>query len=258
MFAGHVGAAMAIGRIEKRVNVGALVFAGIFLDVVLWLLVLLGWEVVTIPENFNTTHQAEFDFPYSHGLLASVGWSALAGVATFLWYPRLSDAKLRAAAFVAAAVFSHWLLDALVHRPELPVAGPSSAKVGLGLWQSMPVALVVEAFIALGGCYLFVAGANLSRAKKLLLSVLSVLILAFTVVGITVAPPPPSGACLLRSARSSLSQLPADEWHISPSVRTRQLLLRFIGSRLQFRAAGPECTHPIRREPRATISRTQP
>ena len=47
MFAGHVGAAMAIGRAERRVNLGALIFAAVFLDFVLWLFVLLGWESVT-------------------------------------------------------------------------------------------------------------------------------------------------------------------------------------------------------------------
>lgn len=204
MFAGHVGAAMAIGGAERRVSLGALVFAAVFLDVVLWLLVLLGWESVAIPANFNTTHQPEFVFPYSHGLLASIGWSALAGIATFLWYPRLNLAKLRAAALVSAAVFSHWLLDALVHAPELPVAGASSAKMGLGLWQTMPVALVVEAFIALAGLYFFVSGASLSRAKKLWLSVLSLFILGFTVVGMTVAPAPPS---VFAMAASSLATI---------------------------------------------------
>src|SRR3954465_10981396 len=98
MFAGHIGAAMALGRAEGRVNLGAFVFAAIFLDFVLWLFVLLGWESVTIPADFNNTHQPEFVFPYSHGLLASVTWSALAGIATFLWYPRLGHARLRAAA----------------------------------------------------------------------------------------------------------------------------------------------------------------
>jgi hypothetical protein len=191
---------MAIGRAERRVNLGALVFAAMFLDFVLWLLILLGWESVTILANFNTTHQPEFVFPYSHGLLASIGWSALAGTATFLWYPRLNHVKLRAAAFVSAAVFSHWLLDALVHAPELPVAGAGSAKVGLWLWQNMPVALAVEAFIALAGLYLFVSGAGLSRAKKLWLSVLSLLIIGFTVVGMTVAPPPPSVVAMAASS----------------------------------------------------------
>lgn len=200
MFAGHVGAAMAIGRAERRVNLGVLVFAAVLLDFVLWLFVLLGWESVTIPADFNTTHQPEFVFPYSHGLLASVVWSALAGIATFLWYPRLNPAKLRAAALVSAAVFSHWLLDALVHAPELPLAGASSARVGAGLWRTMPMALAVEAFIALVGLALFVSDAGLARAKRFWLSALTLLILVFTVVGMTVAPPPPSPVAMAASS----------------------------------------------------------
>ena len=200
MFAGHVGAAMAIGRAERRVNVGVLIFAAMSLDFVLWLLVILGWESVTIPANFNTTHQPEFVFPYSHSFLASVVWSALAGAATFLWYPGLNRAKLRAAAFVSAAVFSHWLLDALVHAPELPIAGASSAKVGLWLWQDMPMALAVEACIALAGLYLFVFGASLSRVKKLWLLVLSLLIVGFTLAGMTIAPTPPSVVAMAGSS----------------------------------------------------------
>jgi hypothetical protein len=200
MFAGHVGAAMVIGRAETRVNLGVLVFAALFLDFALWLFVLLGWESVTIPPNFQATHQPQFVFPYSHGLLASIGWSVVAGFATFLAYPRLHQAKVRAAVLVAAAVFSHWLLDALVHAPELPIIGAGSAKVGLGLWQSMPVALAVESVIALAGLYLFLSRASLSVAKKFGLAALSVLILVFTVAGMTIAPPPPSVVAMAASS----------------------------------------------------------
>ncbi len=80
MFAGHIGAAMAIARADRRVNVGVFVFAGVLLDVVLWPLVLLGWESATIPANFRVTYQAEFVFPLSHGLLTSIAWSVLAGM----------------------------------------------------------------------------------------------------------------------------------------------------------------------------------
>lgn len=200
MFAGHVGAAMAIGRADRRVNVGVFIFAAVLLDFVLWLFVLLDWESARIPVNFAKTHQAEFVFPYSHGLLASLGWSALAGIATFLWYPRLRVARVRAALLVAAAVFSHWLLDALVHAPELPVAGVHSIKLGLGLWNSMTVALAVEALIALAGLYLFVSGAALSKAKQLWLTVMTLFIIASTVAGMTVAPPPPSIAAMAESS----------------------------------------------------------
>jgi len=192
MFAGHIGAGLAIGRMERRVNVGVFIFAAVLLDFALWLFVLLGWESVIIPSDYATTHQPEFVFPYSHGLLAGIAWSALAGTAAYLWYTRLEAARTRAAALVAAAVFSHWLLDALVHVPELPVAGADSMKVGLGLWTSMPVALIAEAIIAVAGLSLFLSGAGLSRAKKLGLAVLCLVVLASTVVGMTVAPPPPS------------------------------------------------------------------
>jgi hypothetical protein len=202
MLAGHIGAALAIGRAERRINLGVIVSASLLLDFALWLFVLLGWESVTIPANFATERQLAFVFPYSHSLLAAATWSTLAGVATFLWYPRLGRAKLRAAAFVAAAVFSHWLLDLLVHVPELPLAGKSTLKVGLGMWQNLPLALAVEAFITLVGLCLFLSGSNLSRVKKFWITALSLSILIFTMVGMTVAPPPPSEAV---AAASSLA-----------------------------------------------------
>ncbi len=192
MFAGHIGAGLAIGRLERRVNVGVFVFAAVLIDFMLWLFVLLGWESVTIPANYAATHQPDFVFPFSHGLLAVIAWSALAGAAAFLYYPRLEKVRFRAAALVAASVFSHWLLDALVHVPELPVAGADSMKVGLGLWQSMRVALIAESLIAALGLYLFVSGAGMSRAKKLGFTALCLVVLASTVIGMTVAPPPPS------------------------------------------------------------------
>ena len=191
---------MALGRADRRVNLGVLVFAALLPDFVLWLLVLLGWESVTIPANFMSTHQPAFVFPYSHGLIASLGWSVLVGAAAYRWYLRPTQAKWRVAAVVSVAVFSHWLLDALVHAPELPLAGAGSAKAGLGLWRDMPVALAVESFIALAGLYLFVSAAKLSAAKKLSLSILSLLIIAMTVVGMTVAAPPPSAAAMAVSS----------------------------------------------------------
>jgi hypothetical protein len=84
MFAGHVGAALAIGKGARGVNVGLFVAAALLVDIVLWLFVLLGLESVTIPADFASTHQAQFVFPYSHGLVASIVWSTLAAVAAWL------------------------------------------------------------------------------------------------------------------------------------------------------------------------------
>src|SRR4051812_900568 len=134
MFAGHLGAALAIGRADPQLNVGVFVTAAFLLDLLLWLFVLLGWESVSIPADFASTRQPAFYFPYSHGLATSAGWSACAGLVAFMVGPRgTGSRRWRAAFLVAGAVFSHWLLDALVHRPELPVGGADSAKVGLAL-----------------------------------------------------------------------------------------------------------------------------
>src|SRR4051812_4975920 len=176
MFAGHVGAALAIGRIERRVNVGVFIIAALLLDSVLWLLVLIGWESVSIPQDFGVAHQPEYLFPYSHGLVASIGWSLVAAAAALLWSTRVPRAGWRIASLLALAVFSHWLLDAVVHQPELSIAGANSAKVGLGLWDSMSVALAVEAAIVLAGLWLFVAGATLSRGKRYAIIVLTLII----------------------------------------------------------------------------------
>ena len=199
MFAGHIGAALAIGRAERRINIGVLVLAALLIDFALWLFVLLGWESVLIPADYASTHQPVFDFPYSHSLLAIVVWSALAGAAVYLWYPRLKKQKLRAAGFVALAVCSHWVLDDLVHV-GLPLAGPGSGKIGLGLWRHMPVGLAVEGLILVAGLGLFLNRSGLSLARKLWLAVLALVTLVFTVVGMTVAPPPPSVAAMAASS----------------------------------------------------------
>ena len=78
-------------------------------------------------------------------------------------------------------------------------------KVGLGLWHIMPVALTVEALIAAAGLCLFVAGAGLSPVKRVWLAVLALIILAFTVVGMTVAPPPPSVAAMAVSSLATIA-----------------------------------------------------
>ena len=201
MFAGHIGAALALGRADRGANVGVFVLSALLPDVVLWVLILGGIESASIPAGFALTHQPEFIFPYSHGLVASLCWSVLAGVVAFAWYPASGRARARLAVLVAAAVFSHWLLDVLVHGPEMPLLGVTSTKLGLGLWRNMPAALAVEAVMVVIGLSLFLAGAAMASARRLLLVALALLLLAFTVAGMTVAPPPPS---VMAMAASSL------------------------------------------------------
>lgn len=200
MFAGHVGVALVIGCVERRVNVGVFVTAALLLDFLLWLFILLGWESVNIPDDFSSTHQPHFVFPYSHGLLAVGAWSVGAGALALLLCPDVKEARWGIAALVAVAVFSHWLIDVLVHRSEMPVTTSTSATVGLALWNNMPVALVVEAaLVALGLCC-FLPQSGLTRGKSLALGVPILIVLMFTVIGMTVAPPPPSASAMAVSS----------------------------------------------------------
>jgi len=219
MFVGHVGAAMVLHKAERRVNVGAFIFAALLLDVVLWAFVLLGWEQVRIPGDFATRHQLEFFFPYSHGLVTALGWSLLIAGLALIMVKLPSGDRPRAALLLGAAAFSHWLLDALVHRPELPVLGEASAKVGLSWWNHLPLALAVESALAAVGLWLYVRGGGLSTWEKVRAIGLVGFLIVMTIAGMTVAPPPPNATQLAASSFSTLIVVIAlflwnDSWRV--------------------------------------------
>lgn len=198
MFAGHIGAAYAIGRIERRINVGTFVFFALFLDFLLWIFVLTGAESVSFPADFRRTHQPGFVFPYSHGLLGSLVWTLLTGVFALGAYRRHKAERARVALLIAAAVFSHFLLDWLVHRPEMPVFGQHSAMLGYGLYlRDLPLALGIEIAMLLGGLALFLFGSRLTRKRKIGQAVLALVIAAVTLAGMASDAPPPSSPYLM-------------------------------------------------------------
>jgi membrane-bound metal-dependent hydrolase YbcI (DUF457 family) len=212
MFAGHIGAGLAIGRADRRINVGVLISAALLLDGVLWLFILLGWESVSIPADFPRSYQPHFNFPYSHSLLGSLVWSVFAALAAYWWLPRSGGRKLRAAALIGAAAFSHWLLDALVHAPELPLAGPQSRLIGWGLWDAVPLALTVEGLVVAAGLWLYLPRAPISRGSKCGVFALGAMALGFTIVGMTVAPPPPSADAMAAGSLTTISIVAAVAW----------------------------------------------
>src|SRR5689334_19932365 len=117
MFAGHLAAGLALKKAEPRVNLGILFFASLFADFLLGLFVLFGIEQVHVPANFADIHYLMFTFPYSHGLLASLLWSLLAFLVVQPLWRKKREQKRRAGLVIALAVFSHFLLDWLVHIP---------------------------------------------------------------------------------------------------------------------------------------------
>jgi hypothetical protein len=214
MLAGHLGAGLVIGRFERRVNVGVWILAALLLDVLLWLFVLVGLESVTIPADYPDTHRLTFTFPWSHSLTAAAAWSGLAGLAFYLGSRRLGSARRRAAGLIVTAVVSHWLLDALLHHPGLPVAGATSAPLGLGLWRDMPVGLGVETAVLLAGICLFLPGARAPLSDKLWLTVLCLAVLGFTMAGMTIALPPPSATAMATTSLVMILVVAALAWRL--------------------------------------------
>src|SRR4029453_11232462 len=112
------------------------------LDVVWAPLVLLGVEKVRIVPGFTATNPLDpYYMPYPHSLVAAPLWS---GAAAAAYYSLRRSSGLRPGLLVGAAVFSHWILDFVVHRPDLPLFD-DSAKVGLGLWNRPALAFGLEA-----------------------------------------------------------------------------------------------------------------
>jgi hypothetical protein len=205
VFAGHIGAGLALARQEPRLNPAAFVLAAMLLDAVLWTLVLAGVESVAIPADFPAHHQPEFRFPCSHGVAGAFALSAAAAGATWLLAARLGRARGRAAGLAGLAVFSHWLLDALVHAPELPLLGSGSLLIGLGLWRQMPVALAVEAALALGGAWYWMRASSAPRGHRIVLFLLVAFALVATIYGMTSAPPPPSAAAMAATSLATIA-----------------------------------------------------
>jgi hypothetical protein len=192
MFVGHLGVGLALRRAEDQVSLGVLFAAVLLLDFLLGLFVWLGLERVIVPDDYARLHYLRFEFPYSHGLLASLAWSALAFGATAAWL-RGRPRRATAAAVVALAVFSHFPCDALEHPPELPLAGPGSPAIGLGLWDHLGVALGVEAALVAVGLALYLgAVAHPGRRKRLVLVAVMVALSALVFGGQALSPAPPS------------------------------------------------------------------
>ena len=193
MFVGHLGVGLALSSRARRFRLGTLLGAAMLLDVLLGVFVLAGMEQVIVPFEYAKEHTLEFVFPYSHGLLNSLIWAGVtAALAGAGW---LLIGRGAAAGWIAgAAVFSHFLCDAVVHVRGLPLLGEDFPHVGLGMWRAMPWALALELLLLAGGVVLFLRSRpRLPRLRRgVLLGVLG-LLAVFQVVGqLGGAPPPPA------------------------------------------------------------------
>jgi membrane-bound metal-dependent hydrolase YbcI (DUF457 family) len=150
MFIGHFGVALGAKKFAPRTSLGSLFFAAQFLDLVWPILLLLGLEHVRIAPRITRMSPFDFyDYPITHSLVTAVIWSAVVGAGYFAL-----RRNGRSAWMMGIAVVSHWLLDFLVHRPDLPL-WPGGPKVGLGLWNDWAVEVFLEVAIFAAGAWLY-------------------------------------------------------------------------------------------------------
>jgi hypothetical protein len=150
MFLGHYALGFAAKRWAPKTSLAVLVGAALWLDIVWPAFVLFGWEHFRVDPGASTKMLAfDFtDYPLSHSLVMALAWGALLGLGVLAWK---KNAQL--AWIIAGLVVSHWVLDFLVHRPDLPLTtSPLLAKkYGLGIWSSYWGTLILEgAFFAFG------------------------------------------------------------------------------------------------------------
>lgn len=152
MFVGHNGPAYVANVAKRSIPLWVVFIAVQLVDVGWAIFVLLGVEKVRIVPGITATNPLDLYYmPYTHSFVGSVIWSIGAALAYYLL--RARDGRV-AAAIVGAAVFSHWVLDLIVHRPDLPMYD-DTLKVGLGLWNYPIPAFLLELALLFGGIYLY-------------------------------------------------------------------------------------------------------
>ena len=199
MFVGHYGPSYLGKRLAPGVPLWVLFLAVQLLDVLWSIFVLLGIEKLRIVPGITDSNALDLYFmPYTHSLLGALVWSALAGA---LWL--LLRRSRREAVVVAAAVYSHWVLDLIVHRPDLPLFG-EGRKVGLGLWNHRWLALLAEALVLVGGLVAYLRGpAARTRVNRYGAIALVLCFLAIQASRVAAPPVPSSDRAVALAARTA-------------------------------------------------------
>ncbi|HET8875124.1 MAG TPA: hypothetical protein VFO53_02245 [Casimicrobiaceae bacterium] len=186
MFLGHFGVALAARHVAPRPSLGTSIMAAQWADGIWPLFVLLGLEHVEVSPGITRVTPLDFvSYPYTHSLLADGIWAVLFA----LVYGSLRR-DWRGAGWLAVLVLSHWVLDVVAHRPDMPT-WPGGPVLGLGLWNSLPGTLIVEFALFASGAWLY------ARATRLRDTLGRVLFASFCIALVVIylasvfGPPPP-------------------------------------------------------------------
>lgn len=219
MFIGHFAVGLASKAVAPRTSAGALIMAPMFLDLLWPFFLVTGAESVRVdPGNTAFTPLDLHDFPWSHSLVMAVVWSLLFGGVYFA-----ATRYGRGAAVLGLLVFSHWVLDLVTHRPDLPLYPGSATSLGLGLWSSRVGTVLVEMSLFAAGVWVYARVTRpRDRTGQVAFWAMVALLAAFYVANYF-SPPPPSAQVVAWSAFLLWLFAPWARWfdrHRDPSAAT--------------------------------------
>jgi hypothetical protein len=190
LFIGHFALGFAAKRVVPTVSLGTLFLAAQLADLVWPVLVLLGIEKVEVSPGATALTPLDFvHYPYSHSLVALLAW-AIAFAAAYAVSHR---SRMNVALTLAALVVSHWILDFVSHRADMPLTLGGTTRLGLGLWNSVPATVVVEGALFVAGVWFYLRTTQAIDAvgRWALWALVAFLVVVY--LGSIFGPPPPSG-----------------------------------------------------------------
>jgi len=199
MFIGHFAVGLAAKRVLPAVSLGTLFLAVQFADLRWPTFVLLGLESFTNQPGITVVTPLDFvNYPYSHSLVMSAVWAIVFG-ATYWGINRNMKCTV---VILSVLVLSHWLLDFVTHRPDMPLTISGEQVVGLGLWNSLPGTMIVEITMFIIGIGLYLKSTqSLDKVGKFSFWTLVTFLLVIY-LGNLFGPLPPSTNAVTWSAQS--------------------------------------------------------
>src|SRR6267142_1395066 len=207
MFIGHFALGFAAKRAAPRLSVAALFAAAQLADLIWPFLLAAGVEQVRIQPGITAFTPLDFiSYPYSHSLLALVLWGLLFGGAC-----AVVVRDRRVMLVVAALVVSHWVLDWITHRPDMPLY-PGGPKYGLGLWNKVAATMVVEGMMFAAGVWIYVRSTRPRDAIGRWGFVGLIALLVVVYVANATGSPPPSVTAIIVLATIGAAIMTAWSW----------------------------------------------
>lgn len=189
MHVGHFAAGMIAKRFDSKVSLGTCVFAAMLADFLWCIFMMAGIEHIELKAGRGAANYFEaHNIAWSHSLLTIAVWALLFAGAYLLWRRNMTSAAL-----LFIVVVSHWLLDVVAHRPDMPVAPGVETVFGLGLWANIPATIIVEGGLWVLGIILYL---RTTRPKRRLANYVffGVVVLLTLIWYNNIAGPPPPNA----------------------------------------------------------------